>query len=215
MRAVFLDFDGVIVDSIKQSIFRWNETSRVYGKGIAVTEDLVRNSATGVWRIFYTEKLGIPSDKVEVAGQLWRDIAKKDKYPQLFEGMEEVIKLLSKDYDLYMLSSNSSELIKSTFEHQGIIKYFKGVAGDQEVGGLNKTDPQYVLAALRMWNLEPENVAYTGDTSDEVIGGRRAGVKTIGCTWGYQHESLIKASEPDAIAASPSELPEVIKSVFK
>ncbi|MBI2355806.1 MAG: HAD family hydrolase [Candidatus Doudnabacteria bacterium] len=213
-KAVLLDFDGVVADSIEQSIARWDHNAKAYGNGMDVTADVVRSNATGVWRIFYTEVLGIPADKVEEAGEFWRQLAQKDPLPPFFDGMKEVIESLSKDYGLYMLSSNSNELIKKTFQSHDVIKYFKGIAGDVEVGNLDKTDPEYVLSVLRTWNLKPENVIYTGDTSDEVIGGRRAGVKTIGCAWGYQYESLIKAAGPDAIAKSPQEPPAVIARVL-
>ena len=48
------------------------------------------------------------------------------------------------------------------------------------------------------------------DTSDEVECGNSAGVKTIGCTWGYQSKVLIEQANPTAIVDNPQELMEAI-----
>ena len=36
-----------------------------------------------------------------------------------------------------------------------------------------------------------------GDTSGDVEAGRKAGIKTIGITWGFQHEKILAAAKPD------------------
>jgi HAD superfamily hydrolase (TIGR01549 family) len=181
-RSVFLDYDGVIVDSLDNIISIWNQQSKGFGNGIHVDKNFVRSNATGAWRIFYTEKLGVPEEKLALSSEFFKKMIEAQELAKLFTGMKEAIQDLAQHYSLYILSSNSSSTIRQNLKNYGLIKYFKGIAGDEEVGGVNKTEAQFVLKPLNQWGINVADVMYVGDTSDEVIGGKVSGIKTVGCS---------------------------------
>lgn len=209
-KSIVFDYDGVVADSLEQVIFRWNESARIYGNGVKVSKDLIRHSNTGSWRKFYQKTLGIPEEKVETASELFRQLGSKQGPPPLFDGVEKTVKELVNGFDLYIISSHYSSVIKRDLEFYKILNYFKDVIGYEEVGDVNKPDPRFILKFLSGWKLSPNEVIYAGDTSDEIECGKSAGVKTIGCTWGYQAEEFIEKSQPDEIAYKFSDLPAIL-----
>ncbi len=213
IKSILLDFDGVISDSLSQIINSWQENTNVYGSGIQLTKDFVKGHHTGSWKIFYQEVLGIPENKLDEASKLFLELADKHGVNPIFNEMEDVIKELSKNYDLYVLSSNFESSINRDLAHYGLKDYFKGVSGHENSRGLDKSNKDFILNFLKDWKLDPNEVIYAGDTTSEVNCGIAAGIKTIGCTWGFQTQKQIEEVKPTAIAFEPKDLISIISHV--
>lgn len=214
-KAILFDYDGVLADTLPFVLKRWTATARLFGNGIEVTRDLVSVSPTGAWQTFYTEILGVSEEKLEVASKLFLDLAKKDGMPPLYNGVKEAVERLSRDYDLYILSSNYSEIIQATLVWYGLQKNIRGIIGHEDVGAERKTDPRFMLSSLERWHLEKEDVVYIGDTQDEVVGARRAGIKIIACSWGYQSRQSLEEARPDMLIDEPRQIQQAVAHVFK
>lgn len=76
-----------------------------------------------------------------------------------------------------------------------------------------KPDP----AALR-WMIEQERVSashcvFIGDTNTDMITGTAAGVRTIGCLWGFRDADELVASGADDLAKTPYDLPGLLLDI--
>lgn len=71
----------------------------------------------------------------------------------------------------------------------------------------SKPHPEPVQAALKALNCAPERAVFAGDHKRDLLCGRAAGVRTIGCLWGYSltEEDL---SLCDFCAETPAHLAE-------
>ena len=47
---------------------------------------------------------------------------------------------------------------------------------------------------------------YVGDTSGDIIEGKRAGAMTVAVTWGWHDVEKLEEASPDFIVSSPAEL---------
>lgn len=73
-----------------------------------------------------------------------------------------------------------------------------------------KPDPSGLLDLIALARTTRERTAYVGDTDTDMRTGRNAGVRTIGCLWGFRDRDELLASGADALAASPRDLPSLI-----
>ena len=70
----------------------------------------------------------------------------------------------------------------------------------------HKPDPASALETAELMGLKPEEIAYVGDSDVDMKTGKNAGMKTIGCLWGYRDEQLLKESGADYIVLEPKEI---------
>ena len=70
----------------------------------------------------------------------------------------------------------------------------------------HKPDPAPILRGMEMLNSTPATTAYIGDSTHDMIAGKRAGVFTVAALWGPFDADELKAIEPNQTALSPNAL---------
>jgi pyrophosphatase PpaX len=65
-----------------------------------------------------------------------------------------------------------------------------------------RPDPEPLLKAIKLLDSTPAQTFYCGDTPQDIIQGRRAGVKTIGLTTGLYSKEELEKGNPDFIFAT-------------
>jgi phosphoglycolate phosphatase len=73
-----------------------------------------------------------------------------------------------------------------------------------------KPEPTAALELARMMERPPEQVYFVGDSSIDVETGQRAGMRTIGVTWGLRDRGHLVAAGPDHIVEQPASVADVI-----
>ena len=124
---------------------------------------------------------------------------------KLYDGEEEMLIELNKEYDLYVLSNADKGYIEKYLDAYGFKKYFKGhlCAGDT---GLDKKDNIIYL----MNKNGIREAVYVGDTKKDMEQSLGAGVKFIHAAYGFGEIP----GYPYAIS-SPKELKGVLEKVYK
>jgi len=62
-----------------------------------------------------------------------------------------------------------------------------------------RPDPEPLLKAIKILNSTASQTFYCGDTPQDIVQGRRAGVKTIGLTTGLHSREELEKKKPDFI----------------
>lgn len=70
----------------------------------------------------------------------------------------------------------------------------------------HKPNPDPILKAIEILSSTPARTAYIGDSTHDMIAGKRAGVFTVAALWGPFDPDELRATEPNQTASSPSEL---------
>ncbi len=73
-----------------------------------------------------------------------------------------------------------------------------------------KPHPAPLLAALGATDRPAERTIYVGDGPHDVLSARRAGIASIGVSYGYYPEQSLRDAGADAIVSSPLELLELV-----
>lgn len=106
---------------------------------------------------------------------------------ELYDGIEEMLNSLSKEYKLYVATSKPEREAKRVIEHFGLDKYFTFVGGSD--GDFNtKRDTktaviEYVLETNKI--MDRGFAIMVGDKSHDIVGAGNAGLKSIGVLYGY------------------------------
>ena len=106
---------------------------------------------------------------------------------ELYEGIEEMLKVLSKDYRLYIATSKPEKEARRVIEHFGLNKYFTFVGGsDGDFNTKRSTKAAVIEYVLKSNNIEDKTAAImVGDKVHDIVGANTVGLKSIGILYGY------------------------------
>ena len=106
---------------------------------------------------------------------------------ELYEGIEEMLKVLSKDYRLYIATSKPEKEARRVIEHYGLNKYFTFVGGsDGDFNTKRSTKAAVIEYVLKSNNIEDKTAAImVGDKVHDIVGANTVGLKSIGILYGY------------------------------
>lgn len=131
---------------------------------------------------------------------------------KLYEGVEETLRLLSKEGWRLAVCTNKPETPSRSILHNlGLLDLFEQIAGGDSYPA-HKPDPRHLTICLQAMSARPEQAIMIGDGHNDLLAGRSAGLTTIWARYGYGGE--MAASLPcDASLASFGELPACLKQL--
>jgi phosphoglycolate phosphatase len=114
------------------------------------------------------------------------------------------------DISLYVASSKPEVFVTRIIDHFDLTHYFKGVYGSRLNGELaNKAD--LIKHILTKENLDSKTVIMIGDRKHDIIGAKKAGVKSIAVTYGYGSQEELFKVNPDHIADTVLDILSIVK----
>ncbi len=123
---------------------------------------------------------------------------------RLYPGMREVLTELSAaGIPLAVISNKQEALCRLILEALGIAELFACICGGDTVAEL-KPSPLPLQHVLALLGKERHEAIMVGDSSNDIQAGQRAGISTIGCSWGYGAAEELRGA--DQLAASPRAL---------
>ena len=106
---------------------------------------------------------------------------------ELYEGIEEMLDSLSKEYKLYVATSKPEREARRVIDHFGLDKYCTfvgGSDGDFNTKRATKTAViEYVLETNKI--MDRGFAIMVGDKSHDIVGAGNAGLKSVGVLYGY------------------------------
>ncbi|VTS26957.1 5'-nucleotidase [Streptococcus pseudoporcinus] len=129
----------------------------------------------------------------------------------MYEGIEEMLaQLTNSGYHLFVTTSKHEPMALHMLEELGIQTYFSGIYGSLPDRFI-KAD--VIKACLEQENISASESLIVGDTPFDIIGGKSAGITTLGITWGFGSEiDLVKAGA-DYINHTPSQIAGTIEKM--
>lgn len=208
INTIIFDYDGVIIDSF-MTVY---ETYKLICAKMSLK---IPNSPSDFKSIYgfdsneYFKNLGLDKNKSENIRKLFREeIIKKNPLP--FKGVNNVLKELSKNYVLIVLSSAYEDELYSKLEKYDLIKYFNLVIGRKHHTDLF-SKKKFVEIIMHKYNLESENIVMIGDRNIDYLEAKKAGLKNtliVDYGWGYSKSFV---PEQKIIINSPKDIIRAIK----
>lgn len=201
---IIFDLDGTLADSIPVLLDIINEmkvidrklTLKDYQKAKNLTViEILKEYKVPLWR----------TPRLLVKGRT--ELTKRIDEVPFFAGMDTAVKQLNKQHRLFVMSSNSLVNVQKFLEIHGIKNQFEEVYGG--VGIFSKA--KMLRNILKDHDIDVSSAYYVGDEVRDVDAAKKAGLKSVAVTWGFNGEKFLRAHEPDFLVRTPEKLQEIFK----
>ena len=202
IKAILFDIDGTILDT---SDFVFSAVKYTLAKhNLSITEENLTLAKGKPLVEFY--KFLFPSQDYQLFSKTHDDY-QQDKFDKvkIFPGVLKVLRKLKADGFLLAAVSNRTRisLVKS-LKLGKIYKYFDMIVALEDVEN-PKPHKDHPLKALELLDVEKEFAIMVGDTENDILAGKNAGIKTIGVSYGWAGDE-IKNHNPDFVIDKIDEL---------
>jgi len=199
MSSIIFDFDGTIADSLPVAIdlfYDWFKVEpfppeQVERMRNMPLKEVIHEVGIPLWRM--------PGLMVTARSQFGKRLSDVP----VFKGMPEILKQLhDSDHKLYVMSSNGPQNIRQFLKRHNISQYFSGIHGNTGLFGKSTA----IRLIIRKYKLTAADCYSVGDETRDVDAAKKAHIKCVAVTWGYNGEQILKAHKPDFMVSKPAEL---------
>ena len=181
LKAIVLDFDGVILESVDIKTRAFKELFKDYPEHLDRIAKLHLDNAGmsrfDKFKIIYSDYLARPIEEGELKklGEafsrfVYREILDCPFVPGAYEFLEK----RSKEYRMFVASGTPQDEIRDIVNQRELDKFFRGIYGSPRTKG-------EILQGILMENqLRPLEVVFIGDAMSDFRGAREAHVPFIG-----------------------------------
>ena len=207
--AVIFDMDGTLWDASAQIVTAWNRTLEGFAQ---IWEEITLEQLQA--------QLGKPMDEIAVALFPWlsyrravelMDICaeEENRYLKahgavLYEGLEDTLKILQKNYGLYIVSNCQKGYIEAFLAHYGFENYFQ----DIECYGNTLQGKSDNIRTLMERNRIRQGI-YVGDTQGDADASAKASIPFIYAAYGF---GTVKKEDMFGRILGLEQLPEVLQT---
>ena len=187
------DLDGTLMDSARDICGAIQEVLVARGRTDVTDARLRKYIGRHLLPMFYD--LGFQDSEIEPMIAHYRRIYPERKHAMTapFPGVAETLGQLG--------GRKSTATIKSTIntrivlEQFGLLHHFDHVQGTD--GFPSKPEPDIIFRTLEVFDVNPRDCLFIGDSAADMEAGRRAGVRTCGARYGYGDVAEMAKWEPD------------------
>ena len=211
IKLLIFDLDGTLVDSRLDLVHSVNAMLR-HLKRPELPDDVIASYVGDGAPMLVRRALGDPKDDSLVKEALeyflgYYRVHKLD-YTHVYDGVKEALASLRHSNgvqrQMAVLSNKPVNPSRAIVEALGLSEFFVHVYGGNSFA-TKKPDPQGARTLLEQTKTRPEEAMIVGDSSNDVLTGRNAGMWTCGVTYGFAPHTLALAP-PDALVDTPLEL---------
>ena len=201
------DFDGTIADTFENLLRISNTLSAEFNYSKIEpneVEELKNKSSQEIIEYLGVPIMKIPTIVAKAKNKLHHEMA----FIKPVAGLKEILlKLKSFGFCIGILSSNSQEnVMKFLKKHH--LDFFDFITTTSKIWSKN-TSLKKLMVNLKA---DPAEVIYIGDETRDILAAKKAGVKVIAVTWGYNSSKALKALQPDYLVHSPEDLMQCVNS---
>jgi phosphoglycolate phosphatase len=220
VKAVMIDLDGTLVDSIPDLAAATNMMLRELGReqldpGLIRTfvgkgiPNLVARALSGALEGGAPEAL--LARAMPIYERCYEAVNGRNTtvYPGVMEGLE---RLRVAGFPLACVTNKSGRFTLPLLEHLGLAPYFgQVVAGDTLPQ--KKPHPAPLLHACRGFGVAPGDMLFIGDSVNDAQAARAAGCPIFCVPYGYNEGRDVRELEADAIVASLAEAARLVRKI--
>lgn len=199
MKVLLFDYDGTIVDTLDDVCRGFNKVAAEFNLRKRSKREVALLYKRNIFDSFL--KIGVKKKDLGKFNDAMRDIYPKKV--KLFKGIKSSIDKLEKENRVFIVTSNDESAIISSvrqnkIKSHGILGAEKGFSKVKKIKAIKKKYPK-------------SEIIYIGDTLGDMIEAKKAGVKSIGVSWGFNSRGILKKGKPDYIVDRPEDLVKVLK----
>jgi phosphoglycolate phosphatase len=217
VRLLIFDLDGTLIDSRLDLIHSVNAMLRHIGRPELPGEVIATYVGDGA-PMLVRRALGDPDDEsvVQHALDYFLSYYREHKldHTKVYPGIREALASIQQDRNgtpraMAVLSNKPVNPSRAIVEALEMKEFFAQVYGGNSFS-TKKPDPLGARKLLEELRCRPAETVMVGDSSNDVLTGRNAGLWTVGVTYGFAPQSL-ELTPPDVRIDSARELAEIFR----
>ena len=222
LKAIAFDLDGTLIDSVPDLAAATQATLSELDLP-ACTENQVRSWIGNGAQILMSRALTHALNREVQQDELDNAMPKfmhhyqdnLQQHSQLYPHVKEVLEQLTAfGFPLAIVTNKPHRFTIPLLEAFGISDYFSHVLGGDSLERM-KPDPMPLTHLLSLWQLEPDELLMVGDSKNDILAAKAAGIASIGLTYGYNYGEDIGLSDPNAVCEQLSEIMALVSSSLK
>ena len=213
---ILFDFDGTIMDTNDMIIKSWQHTFRTL-RGEEAEESVLLATFGEPLKVTMYNFFGGDADEVEKNVEIYRSY-QKERYLdliQLFPGVYAMLEQLKKaDFRMALVTSRLKPTTYQGLDKFGIEKFFDVIITADDVTR-HKPDPQPVDIALERLGASKEQAVMIGDTKQDILCAKNAGVLAVLVNWSAAIPKGTAAGEyvPDYCLETPGQMIDLVSAI--
>ena len=214
IKLLIFDLDGTLIDSRLDLVHSVNAMLRHF-KRPELPEDVVASYVGDGAPMLVRRALGDPKDEQFVKAAIEYFLAyyrvHKLDYTHVYDGVKESLAAIRSSNgirrQMAVLTNKPVNPSRAIVEALGLSQYFLHVYGGNSFA-TKKPDPLGARTLLRETHTQSREALIIGDSSNDVLTGRNAGLWTCGVTYGFAPHTLT-LPPPDVLIDAPRELMQI------
>ncbi len=202
IKTIIFDFDGTIANTFQRMVEIYNEIAHKYRCKKVLSDDLDKlrsGKPQEFMRAFGISPMKLLFLVAAIRGKLKRDIGDITIQP----GIPEMLGELKKSgIILGILTSNSRENVERFLTQNNLKDSFSFIHSSRHLFGKDRI----LRSIINKQSLKSQDIAYVGDEIRDIEAAKKAGVVSVGVTWGFQTEAALQNVRPNFLFSNPKQL---------
>lgn len=206
---VLFDLDGTLLDSVPDLAAAVDRMLALRGRqpaGIERVRDWVGNGAAVLVARALAgdiEHGGVDSPEAKAALQdFLAAYADKHELTRVYPGVTRLLDwLAARQVPMAVVTNKPERFVGPLLEQTCLSGYFRWLVGGDTLAQ-QKPDPAPLRHVLDRAGVEPGQALFIGDSRNDVLAAKAAGMPVVAVTYGYNHGEPIAASAPDLLVDS-------------
>lgn len=210
-RACIFDLDGTLTDTLESLTYSVNKTMEKLGERSITSEQCRQFVGDGAkaliertLRAAGDEELTRLEQAMEVYGKVFSVNCTYNVKP--YDGIVEMLDSLRERGIKVAVLSNKPHLQTIDVVTEILGKERFDCMNGQREGVKRKPDPAGVFEIMKELGVNKEECLYIGDSDVDMKTAIRAGVTSVGVSWGFRSREVLKEAGADYIIDTPKEL---------
>jgi phosphoglycolate phosphatase len=205
-KVIIFDFDGTIADTVDALVGIANRLAAEFGYAQITPEQLtiLRNfSSREIIKYSGVSLIKIPFLVKKVKSELKNKIHELKPIPGIREAL---LDLQQSDYKLGIITSNSRDNVTAFLKINDLDCLFEFIYSGVTIFG--KTS--IINNVMKQKQFKPEFVIYVGDETRDIEAAKKANIRVIAVTWGFNSPEVLLKQNPNFLINHPREILEVL-----
>ncbi len=209
MALIIFDYDGVLADTLDDLLQSGQKACNKLGVNHLVTKDDLNNLEVMSFAS-YGQACHVPEYHIDEFVKICLNyFAEKESPPAIFKGLRKVVRYLSVNHRIAIVTTNTSLNVNAFLAEHGLHALVHAVYGVESPG--SKVQKISMVRDQLLDRRRQESVFMVGDSLSDVRAAKEASVFSIAVTWGHQRLEKLLRGNPDFVVSSPHDLIGVIE----
>ena len=210
-KLIVFDYDGVIADSLPL----WMNAFETGGIMNDIPYRLDKNKLDRIDYISIKDIIkdaGLEEDErtpsyVSDINNVFKNSLDHVKF---FKGINKLIEKLHLAGNTVCINTLSdTDIVRSKLVYEHILSFVSDIAGADMKGSKSEK----TISFIKKFSFSPSDTFIIGDSTGDIIEGKKAGVITIAVSYGWQNEKKLLSQKPDYMCSNVAELEKLFKNL--